>query len=88
MVFRKKDKIASRKALNLPVDDKVIAFGAQKITTKNPWKGGKDLIEILKRINAGIKQTIHLLIIGEGEPNVRPTSTFVSAAFPFKGCFE
>ena len=28
------------------------------------------------------------LIIGDGEPNVRPTSTLVSADFPFKGCFE
>jgi glycosyltransferase involved in cell wall biosynthesis len=65
-VFHPKDKNACRIALDIPKDAKVLMFSASSININNPWKGGRDLIDILKKISKEFGKTIHLLILGGG----------------------
>jgi len=58
-------KEASRAKLNIPADAKVLMFTAEKLAG-NDYKGGEDLIEILRQINNRSTKTIHLLIVGKG----------------------
>ncbi|MGE5500241.1 MAG: glycosyltransferase [Syntrophothermus sp.] len=65
-VFYPLDKAGARKELNIPQDAKVLMFSAEKLKG-NPYKGGRDLIEILRKINSRVQEKIHLLILGMGE---------------------
>jgi glycosyltransferase involved in cell wall biosynthesis len=65
-VFRPKDKATCRAALDIPPDAKVLMFGADSLAD-NPWKGGKDLLSILKSINTKITNEVHLLVVGSGD---------------------
>lgn len=65
-IFRQKDKVACRTALDIPHDAKVLMFSADFLAD-NPWKGGKDLLNILKIINSNIDNEIHLLVVGSGD---------------------
>lgn len=67
-VFRKKDKLLSRSKLDLKKDCKTIMFSSHFLDKDNPWKGGRDLLEILARINAKLREKINLLILGQGKP--------------------
>jgi glycosyltransferase involved in cell wall biosynthesis len=61
----KPTKEASRALLNIPADAKVLMFTAEKLAG-NEYKGGEDLIEILRQINSYSTETIYLLIVGKG----------------------
>lgn len=67
-IFRKKGKQASKLKLNLPENCKTLMFSSHFLNKDNPWKGGMDLLNILKRINAHASEKINLLILGEGNP--------------------
>lgn len=54
-----------RKRLNIPPEAKVIMFSAEKLSN-NPYKGGRDLVEILRIIDSKTTSGIHLLIPGMG----------------------
>lgn len=64
--FSPSDKSQPRKDLNIPEDAKVLMFSAEKLKG-NPYKGGKDLIEILRILNSKLTTKVHLLILGYGE---------------------
>ncbi|HEX2963245.1 MAG TPA: glycosyltransferase [Ignavibacteriales bacterium] len=64
-IFKPRSGEELRKSLNIPPDARVIMFSAEKLN-KNPYKGGRDLIEILKIINARTEKKVHLLILGIG----------------------
>lgn len=57
------DKNACRKALNIPVSDKVIVYGAPDI--KNPRKGYKELAGAIGKL-AGVYPNLFLLSFGAG----------------------
>lgn len=63
--FLPRPKEEIRRSLNIPPEAKVIMFSAEKLKN-NPYKGGRDLTEILKIINAGLNFKVHLLILGTG----------------------
>ena len=65
-VFRPKDKTACRTVLDIPPDAKVLMFGADSLAD-NPWKGGRDLFEILRAINSKVDYKVHLLVVGDGD---------------------
>jgi len=58
-----KDKV--RNEFNIPIDAKVISFVAEKIY-QSQFKGGKNLISILKGINENAIEKIHVIMIGQG----------------------
>jgi glycosyltransferase involved in cell wall biosynthesis len=65
-VFRIRDRNAARAMLGIPVDARVLMFSAEQLKG-NVWKGGKDLVEVL-RISCGkIAGKVHLLVVGSGE---------------------
>lgn len=64
--FRKLDKSEIRKKLNIPIDVRVLMFGAEKLG-KNYWKGGKDLLDILQIINSNTKEKLYLIALGKGD---------------------
>lgn len=66
-IFNKKNKEVTRKKIGLPVDTKTIMFSSNFLQKNNPWKGGSDLLDILKRINAYAKEKINLIMLGEGQ---------------------
>ena len=68
-LFKPKDKSSCRVALNIPPKSKVIMFSAEYLSKSNPWKGGTDLIHIMKNISQNTNEMIHLLITGEGNLN-------------------
>src|SRR5690606_12377799 len=64
-VFRPADKSKIRAELGIPEDARVLLFSADHLKG-NAWKGGKDLIQVLKNANEQTDETIHLIIIGKG----------------------
>jgi len=67
-LFRPHNKNEVRNQLNIPIDAKVISFVAEKIY-QSQFKGGKNLISILKGINENATEKIHVIMIGEGSDN-------------------
>jgi glycosyltransferase involved in cell wall biosynthesis len=64
-IFRPLDKSAVRSELGIPVNAKVLIFGAEKVMAGN-YKGGQDLVNILMKLDSRLEQKkIHLIIIGE-----------------------
>ncbi|HEX2867254.1 MAG TPA: glycosyltransferase [Ignavibacteriales bacterium] len=64
-IFTPRPKDEVRQRLGIPADAKVIMFSAEKLR-KNPYKGGRDLVEVLKIIDSNTTSKIHLLILGIG----------------------
>jgi len=64
-VFFKRDKATIRKSLGIAQEAKVLMFSADQLTG-NLWKGGEDLIQVLRFINEKTDSPIHLLITGLG----------------------
>lgn len=65
-LFKPRDKTEARKFLNLPLDKKIILFGATDIT--EPRKGFNYLLRALKLLEARISvENIMLLMVGQGE---------------------
>lgn len=65
-IFRPQDKRACRKALNLPLDARILMFCATDLSN-DPWKGGRNLIQILEHIDSRGSEKIHLLVVGRGD---------------------
>lgn len=65
-LFSPQNKSISRKSLGIPEDAKLLMFSAEKLKG-NPYKGGKDLVEILRIMNGTLKTKVHLLILGIGK---------------------
>jgi glycosyltransferase involved in cell wall biosynthesis len=65
-VFFPGNKQEARKKLNIVPGEPVIIFISHFLTRNNPWKGGRDLLEILGRINEVAGRKITLLMLGEG----------------------
>lgn len=64
-LFKPHEKDKVRNELNIPIDAKVISFVAEKIY-QSQFKGGKNLISILKGINENANEKIHVIMIGQG----------------------
>lgn len=58
-----------REKFHIGSQDKIIAFSAKDIDD-NPYKGGKDLINIMKTLNSSFQKEITVLLIGEGNVNL------------------
>lgn len=54
-----------KKSFHLELEDEIIAFSAKDIED-NPYKGGKDLINIMKTLNNIVQKRITVLLIGDG----------------------
>ncbi|MGE5400249.1 MAG: glycosyltransferase [Ignavibacteriales bacterium] len=65
-IFGPKPKDKIREKLNIPAQAKVVMFSAEKLRN-NPYKGGRDLVDILSILNSRTKEKIHLLILGIGQ---------------------
>ena len=61
--FKVRDKLACRKALDIPENYRIIAFGAPGI--ENPRKGLVQLVEALKKLSA-IRPNLFLITFGSG----------------------
>jgi glycosyltransferase involved in cell wall biosynthesis len=68
-IFKPLDKEEVRKKYSIPINSRVLVFGAEKIMSSS-YKGGENLINILKKLNNSVKEKIHLIIIGEGNLNL------------------
>ncbi|HEX2606577.1 MAG TPA: glycosyltransferase [Flavisolibacter sp.] len=64
-VFKKLSKSECRLKHGLPLDGKIVMFAAEKIEAGNPWKGGADLLNILKLMNQFSKDTLSLIVVGD-----------------------
>lgn len=60
-IFKYVDKVAARKFLNLPIEKKIICFGAHK-ATENPYKGWSYLV---KALNEFSNQDFSIMVFGE-----------------------
>lgn len=78
-LFKPDDKQASRRALSLPLDKKIICFGADA-GTSNPYKGWSFLLDALHKIQQS-KEDIEILVFGS-EPN-----TQIENSLPYKAHF-
>ncbi|MCL5030331.1 MAG: glycosyltransferase [Bacteroidetes bacterium] len=65
-IFYPRDKLAIRKELNIPINSKVLIFGAEKVSNGN-YKGGSGLINILKILDSKLDEKIQLIIFGKSE---------------------
>ena len=65
-IFYPREKLAIRKELNIPLNSKVLIFGAEKVSTGN-YKGGSGLINILKILDSKLDEKIQLIIFGKSE---------------------
>jgi len=74
-IFYPKNKLASKKALNFPLDKKLILFVAE-FSTNNPFKGGTILREIIQQ-----NTNKNLIFITVGEKNESSFENHVT--FPF-----
>jgi glycosyltransferase involved in cell wall biosynthesis len=63
-VFKPQGKSKIRDELSIPEDEKIITYIAEKFKN-NPFKGGKDLIRILKNIDEMVAEKLHLIVIGK-----------------------
>jgi glycosyltransferase involved in cell wall biosynthesis len=68
-IFKPRDKKSCRVALDLPVQGRILMFSAE-FTHENLWKGGTELLEILKSIDSALRSELHILILGKG--NLKP----------------
>lgn len=64
--FKHYDKKECRINLKIPLDAKVLIFSGDGLLANSPWKGGKDLINILRLINSMVNEKIYLLVTGKG----------------------
>jgi glycosyltransferase involved in cell wall biosynthesis len=65
-VFYPHETSKVRFELGIPVDAKVLIFGAENVLSGN-YKGGDDLISILKNLDSKLNGRVHLIIIGQSE---------------------
>lgn len=65
-VFYPYEKSPAKHKLGLPSDVPTIMFSSHSIDKKNPWKGGNDLLEILRRMNNHATEKINFIVVGEG----------------------
>ncbi|PSL44944.1 glycosyltransferase involved in cell wall biosynthesis [Chitinophaga niastensis] len=61
--FKAQDKAASRQALGLPVDARVITFVSERLFNSE-FKGGDELLKILHLLDEQLDREVHLLMIG------------------------
>lgn len=66
-VFSPDKRDGVRASLGIDEHSPVIMFSAENLA-QGIWKGGADLLEVLRIIDEGATQPIHLLMIGEGVP--------------------
>jgi len=66
-IYNPEGKEAARRRLNLPAGEPVIIFMSHFLHKNNPWKGGADLLEILRAMNRLATKKITLLMLGEGK---------------------
>jgi len=67
-VFKPQDRSAVRSRLGLPVDEPVFVFSAEFLSN-NEWKGGPDLLRILRGIDGRMKRKGLFLAMGRGQLN-------------------
>ena len=68
------DKVFARSLFNLPLDKRIISFGAVG-GTRNPRKGYQLLLEALNRLAAEIDD-IHIVVFGQSKPQVELETPF------------
>jgi glycosyltransferase involved in cell wall biosynthesis len=56
-----------RNRLGIHESERVIMFSSEKLAD-GLWKGGNDLVDVLRMINDSTRDKLHLLMIGEGSP--------------------
>lgn len=66
-VFSPARRDEARASLGIEENSPVIMFSAENLA-QGVWKGGADLLEVLRIIDEGTTQQIDLLMIGEGVP--------------------
>ena len=66
--FKPKDKIESKNIFNLPIDKKIILFGAYDIEDKR--KGGDLLVDALKYLDTSLRKSITIVCFGNGSFNI------------------
>lgn len=80
--FKNYNKEEIRKEFNIPIHSKVLVFSAEKVFN-NEYKGGKDLIKILDKLDYLLNEKIHLIIIGDG--NFKPLRKYQNFILHFTG---
>lgn len=63
-IFKPVNNKAMKKKINIPPDSKAIIFVAENII-KSEYKGGNDLLEIMKYLDENITEKIYLILIGK-----------------------
>jgi glycosyltransferase involved in cell wall biosynthesis len=84
-VFKPGDKQAAKIKLGLPPDRKTILFSSHFLTVNNPWKGGTDLLEILRRLDALATERISFLALGEGRLDDHKTQSLGNLDIHYMG---
>lgn len=67
-IWKPSCKKNARLAFNLPLDKKIITFGAIG-GTSNPRKGFKFLVEVMSRLSTK-RQDVHVVVFGQSEPEI------------------
>jgi glycosyltransferase involved in cell wall biosynthesis len=67
-VYQPVDKALARSLLNLPLDKKILIFGAE--TMKRPLKGADLLVLALQRLPDSLKQQLVLLVFGNASEEI------------------
>ena len=66
--FKPKNKIESKNIFNLPIDKKIILFGAYDIEDKR--KGGDLLVDALTYLDTSLRKSITIVCFGNGSFNI------------------
>lgn len=74
-IFYPRDKVVIKKELGISSSEKVLIFGAEKVLKGN-YKGGENLINILKELDSRLSQNVHLIIIGHS--NLKKLHEFIN----------
>lgn len=72
----------AREKFGIPENVRVIMFSAEQLNN-NPWKGGTELLEILKYINDTVNFHVHLLAVGSG--TLQLTQALPNLTFHYTG---
>jgi glycosyltransferase involved in cell wall biosynthesis len=66
-VYKPGDKKQARTALGVPTEGPTVIFSSHILDKNNPWKGGTDLLQILRKLNDRTTDPVNFLVLGEGK---------------------
>lgn len=85
-IYKPLDKPAAKRKLGIPEGQRTILFSSHFLQKDHPFKGGRDLIEILRKINGYTDTTICFLALGGGQ--IDELQSLTNLNIQYKGYVE